>query len=89
MEAPIQASNQNPVAYNHHLVFVSKGVYHALLQLKSMQDVHLLWIDAIYINQESEPQERSQQVSIMGNIYFIRRTGHRMAQPPKRGPSRS
>lgn len=49
---------------------ITRNLFHALRDLRDAQRVHRLWVDAICINQ-SDNQERNQQVGIMGSIYSL------------------
>ncbi|SCO91981.1 uncharacterized protein FRV6_16109 [Fusarium oxysporum] len=53
---------------NGHNFFVTDNLYEALHRLRAISDCRLIWIDQICINQH-DLQERSQQASIMRDIY--------------------
>jgi heterokaryon incompatibility protein (HET) len=49
---------------------VTRNLVHALQQFRRENESHLIWADAICINQDDQAiQERSHQVGIMGEIY--------------------
>ena len=62
------ARSSIPISLNNHRTNVTKNLYDALVQIRATFPGLLLWIDAICINQ-SNSQERNQQVAMMRNIY--------------------
>ncbi|KAK3698212.1 hypothetical protein LTR37_017037 [Vermiconidia calcicola] len=59
---------QKMMILNGHAVFVGHSVYTALRHTGYKVTDLLIWIDALCINQ-SDKEERSEQVSLMGEIY--------------------
>ena len=62
------ASDRADIQCNGELVSITQSLAEALLHLRSDTDERPLWIDQLCINQE-DPAERSQQVTMMGDIY--------------------
>jgi hypothetical protein len=58
-----------PVLVNGVEVLVTKSLGEALQRLESNNDIHLLWTDALCINQSEDSDEKSHQVAMMGDIY--------------------
>jgi hypothetical protein len=59
-----------PIFLDGHIFNVTTNLESALRHLRWKDAVQTFWIDAICINQ-SDNLERSQQVSLMGNIYSL------------------
>lgn len=62
------ASDRSPIQCCGQTFDVTKNLESALLQLRLAGNTHLLWIDAMCINQ-LDKKEQGQQVSIMDKIY--------------------
>ncbi|KAH8750129.1 heterokaryon incompatibility protein-domain-containing protein, partial [Hyaloscypha sp. PMI_1271] len=56
------------ILLNGHLFHVTQNLYDVLNRLRYTSIERLIWVDALAINQ-SDVLERSEQVSIMRNIY--------------------
>ncbi|KAF5560651.1 heterokaryon incompatibility 6 OR allele [Fusarium phyllophilum] len=65
---PPATTNGKSIQCNGHDFFVTDNLYGVLHRLREIRDCCLIWIDQICINQ-NDLQERSQQVSIMRDIY--------------------
>jgi hypothetical protein len=65
---PPATTNGKSIQCNGHDFFVTDNLYGALRRLKTIRDCRFIWIDQVCINQ-NDLQERSQQVSIMRDIY--------------------
>ncbi|KAJ0148875.1 Uncharacterized protein HZ326_8520 [Fusarium oxysporum f. sp. albedinis] len=65
---PALTANSKSIQCNGHNFFVTDNLYEALHRLRAISDCRLIWIDQICINQH-DLQERSQQVSVMRDIY--------------------
>ncbi|KAF5722720.1 heterokaryon incompatibility 6 OR allele [Fusarium mundagurra] len=65
---PPPTTSGKSIQCNGHDFFVTDNLYGALHRLRDIRDCCLIWIDQICINQ-NDLQERSQQVSIMRDIY--------------------
>ncbi|KAL5593321.1 hypothetical protein FOBRF1_012423 [Fusarium oxysporum] len=65
---PAATANGKSIQCNGHNFFVTDNLYEALHRLRAISDCRFVWIDQICINQH-DLQERSQQVSIMRDIY--------------------
>ncbi|EWG55351.1 hypothetical protein FVEG_17510 [Fusarium verticillioides 7600] len=65
---PPATTNGKSIQCNGHDFFVTDNLYGALHRLRKIRDCRLIWIGQICINQ-NDIQERSQQVSIMRDIY--------------------
>ena len=66
------ASDGADIKCNGEPVSITQSLAEALLQLRSDTDERTLWIDQLCINQE-DSAERSQQVTMMGDIYSLAR----------------
>ncbi|KAH8658305.1 heterokaryon incompatibility protein-domain-containing protein [Xylariales sp. PMI_506] len=62
------ASSQDTITFGGSTVSVTANLAAALSHLRLADQPRLLWIDALCINQSS-PDEKSQQVLMMGDIY--------------------
>lgn len=62
------ASRTRTIMLDGEIFSITSNLHEAMLQLRQETDVLLLWIDAICIDQ-SNIEERSQQVSLMREIY--------------------
>ncbi|KAK3356375.1 heterokaryon incompatibility, partial [Lasiosphaeria hispida] len=51
-----------------HCLYITQNLYAALLHIQNHFLDHVLWVDAIYINQEDN-KEKEQQVQSMAKIY--------------------
>ena len=60
--------DKKQIQCNGNVIDVTPNLYMALLHLRRETEHHVLWIDQLCINQE-DTGERSQQVSMMGEIY--------------------
>lgn len=66
------ASDRADIQCNGEPVSITQSLAEALLHLRSDTDERTLWIDQLCINQE-DSVERSQQVTMMGDIYSFAR----------------
>ncbi|KAM5353407.1 hypothetical protein ACJ41O_000057 [Fusarium nematophilum] len=64
------ASDTREVIVNGYIVNVTFNLYSAFYRLRQEEGVRVLWIDALCINQ-TDLDERAQQVGLMGKIYSI------------------
>ena len=62
--------DKRQIKCNGQLIDVTKNLYSAFVQLRSEHDEHVIWIDQLCINQD-DPDERSREVAIMGQIYGL------------------
>ncbi|KAM0417136.1 hypothetical protein ACHAPT_012843 [Fusarium lateritium] len=58
------------IVVNNYVVNVTFNLYSALYRLRQAEDMRALWVDALCINQ-TNVDERGQQVGLMGKIYSI------------------
>lgn len=58
------------IIVNGYLVNVTFNLYSALYRLRQSEEMRVLWVDALCINQ-TDVDERGQQVGLMGKIYSI------------------
>ncbi|KAL6354755.1 hypothetical protein LRP88_12100 [Fusarium phalaenopsidis] len=58
------------IIVNGYLVNVTFNLYSALYRLRQPEEMRVLWVDALCINQ-TDVDERGQQVGLMGKIYSI------------------
>ncbi|RMJ18164.1 hypothetical protein CDV36_002119 [Fusarium kuroshium] len=58
------------IIVNGYLVNVTFNLYSALYRLRQPEETRVLWVDALCINQ-TDVDERGQQVGLMGKIYSI------------------
>ncbi|WAO94944.1 HET domain-containing protein [Fusarium falciforme] len=58
------------IIVNGYLVNVTFNLYSALYRLRQAEEMRVLWVDALCINQ-TDVDERGQQVGLMGKIYSI------------------
>ena len=65
-------AEKRQISCNGQSIDVTLNLYSALVQLRSEHDEHVLWIDQLCINQD-DPEERSREVAIMGQIYGLAR----------------
>lgn len=61
-------SNKIPISCGGESIGITENLQAALLHLRSQTSERVLWIDQICINQ-NDPEERNQQVSMMGQIF--------------------
>ena len=66
------ASDRTDIQCNGKPVSITQSLAEALLHLRSDTDERTLWIDQLCINQD-DAAERSQQVTMMGDIYSLAR----------------
>ncbi len=61
-------SIKTPISCDRESITITKNLQDALLHLRKETNKRILWIDQICINQ-TDPEERNQQVSMMGQIF--------------------
>lgn len=68
------AQVKEPIQLNGHVVEVTVNLFSALKHLRSQMEKRVLWVDALCIDQQDK-DEKSWQVSMMGDIYTACSTG--------------
>ncbi|ETS07232.1 HET-domain-containing protein [Trichoderma reesei RUT C-30] len=75
-------NDRREIAVNGYIVDVTVNLYSALRRLRLENETRVLWIDALCINQ-TDLDERSQQVQLMRNIYTLMQTVQEVILPAK------
>ena len=61
--------DQLSISFEHHPFLVGRNLYGALLVLREGTGLKPVWVDAICMNQEEDPQEESREIKRMPKIH--------------------